>query len=69
MQLTVDLPNQQVTSNQNLADEELSNRILEEIEAIEQGRLDIDNRPISDRVVSGYTELTECTTGTFLFSL
>ncbi|XP_067943932.1 GRB2-associated-binding protein 1-like isoform X3 [Watersipora subatra] len=63
MQLTVDLPTQKVSPNQSLANEALSNEILEEIEAINQGRIDIDNRPINDRVPSGYTELVECTTG------
>ena len=65
MQLTVDLgPSQRASSNQSLVNEELSNQILEEIEAIEQGRLEVDSRPPEERVpVTGYTELADCTTG------
>ena len=70
MQLTVDLgPSQRASSNQSLVNEELSNQILEEIEAIEQGRLEVDNRPSEERgPVTGYTELADCTTG-ILYSL
>ena len=58
MQLTVDMS----SSNQSLVNEKLSNEILEEIEAIEQGRLDINNQPIGGPS-EGYTELAECSTG------
>lgn len=65
MQLTVDMEStQRAISNQSLVNEELSNQILEEIEAIEQGRLEVDSRPPDERVpAAGYTELADCTTG------
>lgn len=63
MQLTVDLGPNQAISNQSLVDEELSNQILEEIDAIEQGRLEVDSRPPENRIPMGYTELADCTTG------
>lgn len=61
MQLMVDIPSR--SSNQNLADEQLSNEILEEIRAMEMGQLQSVETASSSQPVEGYTDLAECSTG------
>ncbi|KAF6017001.1 hypothetical protein EB796_024680 [Bugula neritina] len=63
IQLTVDLPAQKTLSNQSLVNEDLSNQILDEIEAREKGHMVVEDRSVEDSEQLGYTELSECTTG------
>lgn len=63
IQLTVDLPAQKTLSNQSLVNEDLSNQILDEIEAREKGHMVVEDRRVEDSEQLGYTELSECTTG------